>query len=776
MNVESSLTWIDILIYTYNQKHLNDIQRLIISQVLQDKKYLEIAEEYGYTEGHIKDTASKLWQLLSEILQEKVSKSNLKSLLARKLAQLSLPQTTVSSPHFLGRDRAIARLDRLFEQGHKIIVIQGEGGVGKTTLAQYYLKQNNFPVILELLMAKESSNITSVEGVIEEWLKQDLHLEPGRELGISLSRLKRHLENHRVGILIDNLEPALDRDGKFISPHGNYLELLRILGDSQLKSLTLVTSRDRLCEPGLNLTHFRLSGLELKAWEDYFNHYPIKLDLKILTKLHQIYGGNAKAMRIVSSAISEEFDGDMPAYWQEHREDPLRKIGLKNLVTNQFNRLQNLDLEAYNLLCRLGGYRYQDIPAIGKSGVLALLWDVDILKHNQVIESLINRSLVEFNQGKYCLHPAIRAEAIRRLKISQTWETLNHKIADFFTNSVTKILTIQDAITALEAYYHYWEIGYFREAAQIILKSRDNQWGQFLPLGSVLYRLGLIQPVLVAIERIIDQINTPQYLAELYNILGDLYWIIGKINQAINCQEKTITLARAELKKVEINPINKHFLYYLKMLEVDSILSIGLYKIDLWELELAAVAFQQVIDLTTNTAHYRWGEKASIALALVKSYLELSEESARLADVFYQDILMNKYTGRFAYFMQILGQTYVNLQQYDKALTILQMTLNFAQESYYKQIKGKTFLSLGEIYRQQKQIEQAIAYQLQAINILTEIDAKCDLAEAHFQLALSYQNLQDAPKTNFNRSRSLELFEMMEAEKQVEKIRSHFNI
>jgi len=67
-----------------------------------------------------------------------------------------------------------------------VIVIQGEGGVGKTTLAQQYLQTQGFELVLELLMAKETQNITAVEHVVEEWLKQDFQEEPGVEFGVTL--------------------------------------------------------------------------------------------------------------------------------------------------------------------------------------------------------------------------------------------------------------------------------------------------------------------------------------------------------------------------------------------------------------------------------------------------------------------------------------------------------------------------------------------------------------------------------------------------------------
>ncbi|WP_414621871.1 NB-ARC domain-containing protein [Calothrix sp. CCY 0018] len=802
MDDEAVLVWLDTVIPSKTGEQLSELDKIILQQVWLGRKYLEIADFYGCTEGHAKDVGSKLWKLLSKVMRQKITKSNCRRVLEkcfRKAGTISglfdyqitshdssveipptpllegglcLKETKQENINFIGRNDAIDRIDNLVNLGSKVIVIQGEGGLGKTTLAQQYLHSQEFDVVLELLMAKETQNITSAQRVVEEWLKYDLAQEPGLEFGVTLGRLKRQLHSKRIGILIDNLEPALDGKGRFIVLHRNYIELLRILTDARIQCTTLITSRDRLCEPELNVTHYRLPGLDEIAWLQYFSNRGMAIALPTLQKIHHAYGGNAKAMGILCGSIQEDFDGDMIAYWQENHADPLAVTDLKNLAASQINRLQKLDSQAYRLLCRLGCYRYQDVSTVTTSGLLSLLWDVAPEQHHQIIASLKNRSLIECCKGEYWLHPIIRAEAISRLRNSENWEITNHKAAEFWTDSVQTIESFQDALQALEAYYHYIEINQFELAGKLIIKSRNNQWGQFLPLGSTLYRMGLIQPILDAIIYIINRIEDNTKVSELYNILGDLYWIGGKVEAAIAYQEKTIDLAKQSLDLINKQE-NKQTFYYYRMLEVDSLLSIGLYKIDLWELSESADLFQQVINLAQNTAYHPWAEKAAVCLSLVNSYLEQYSSAYLLADECYKSITAEQTiekTGRFAYFIQILGQTYINLADLDKAKEMFLMALKFAEESHYTQVKAKSLNGLAEIYRRQQEFESALKNHLAAIELLDKIGAKCDLAEAYFQLSLTYQGMENEVESRVNIDKAIRLFSEIEAPKQVGKV------
>ena len=767
MNADTAITWIDRLVERETGKHLNDLQIFTIEQIWAGKKYIEIAEAYHCTEGHVKDIAAALWQLLSQLLDERVTKTNLKSLLLRHAAAAKTPSRVSSNHQFIGREGAIERLDELIRQGQRAIVIQGEGGIGKTTLAQEYLKTCGCDLILELSMAKETSQIAPAEVVVEEWLQQDLHTEPGREYSVSLLRLKRQLSTRKIGIITDNLEPALDRDGRLVSAHRNYLELFRIITDRQLPGITLITSRDRLCEVDLNLTHYRLSGLDLDTWHTYFQYRQIITTPAEIAPFHQAYGGNAKAMEIIAGNIYADFDGDVEAYLTSV--DRLPVAGLQQLIVDRFDRLQRVDPAAYNLLCRAGCYRYQEIDRIEVTAFDCLLWDIELPGRTRIINSLKNRSLIEHHRGKYWLHPAMRAEAIVRLRTTD-WIETHLRAAKYWSDTIGEISDLPTAITALEAYYHYLEIGDLLQAGEVLLKPRRNQWGQFLPLASYLYRLGAIQPALTAIVQIVPALPPSRSTAELYNILGDLYWISGRVLEAIEAQQYAIdytTQALANIAKTDAS----HDTYCLRILNIDSLLSVGLYSIDLWELVDASKLFDRIIATASKLDLDRWVRKASICLALVCSYLGNTDRARELLHSIESLNSQQQSTGSNAYFMQIIGQTYTNLGELDRALAIYQQTLTFCESGNYLQIHGRTLNGLAQLYRQQRDLQLAQETHVRSIEILDRLGAKCDLAEAYYQAGLTWHQVGDLSQSQiYIDFHARKLFTEIDAPQQLAKI------
>jgi tetratricopeptide (TPR) repeat protein len=356
--------------------------------------------------------------------------------------------------------------------------------------------------------------------------------------------------------------------------------------------------------------------LDEQAWQQFFMSRHINIDIPTLKTMHKAYGGNAKAMGILCGAIREDFEGDMVGYWRENSGDLLVKADLENLVTSQFDRLQELGSEAYQLLCRLGCYRYQDGLTIPIEGLLCLLWDVPKRQKLRVIESLRNRSLVECCKREYWLHPMIREEAIARLRASENWEEANRKAAEFWTDSVKTVETIKDALTAFEAYYHYLEFDNLDLAADVIVKERETKFDRSEELGIAFYRLGLLQQMKLAITQIINQVNPGYVLSRLHNILGDIYWLTGDIQNSIESHERSRIIATQ---------------FQILSLEILAFFNIGLCQIDLLEMEKAKTLFNKVISMAENTDFHRYALSSYYCLAFVNSCLDLKEESLKFA-------------------------------------------------------------------------------------------------------------------------------------------------
>jgi hypothetical protein len=84
MDIKELLKFVDESMFAKTGKRLNDLQRRVIEGALNHQKYVDIADSFERSEGHVKDTGYELLQMLSEIFEESVKKGNLKSVLERK--------------------------------------------------------------------------------------------------------------------------------------------------------------------------------------------------------------------------------------------------------------------------------------------------------------------------------------------------------------------------------------------------------------------------------------------------------------------------------------------------------------------------------------------------------------------------------------------------------------------------------------------------------------------------------------------------------------------
>jgi len=423
----------------------------------------------------------------------------------------------------------------------------------------------------------------------------------------------------------------------------------------------------------------------------------------------------------------------------------------------------------------MGCYRYQDVPTVPIEGLFCLLWDVPENRHRRVIKSLQDRSLVDFEDGKFWLHPVIRKEGINRLKSCEDWKVTNKSIALLWTNSVQTIENIGDALIAFEAYYHLVAIEDWNAASEVLIAERKNKWFRFSregeSLGWSFYRLGLFQKFF-SIELIKDNIDTGYPLSKIYSLIGITKWAIGEINESVKNHEMSLQVARI-CRENNYQYKNGNLDFLLDKIETQFLINMGLCKVSLYDLKEAENFLEQAILLTKGREFLENDHVAVICyLTFVKSCLgQQSQIHSSAASVYslFENITLGT-RGR-GYGLVFLALTYKNLGELEIAFELCQRAIDYAIESNYLQVEAKALNALAVVYRGQKNLKEAEACCVKAIEILQKLGGRSDLAETYYELGLIYQSRDEFEKSQNSFQKAIRLFAEMEAPKQVERVK-----
>jgi tetratricopeptide (TPR) repeat protein len=430
----------------------------------------------------------------------------------------------------------------------------------------------------------------------------------------------------------------------------------------------------------------------------------------------------------------------------------------------------------------MGCYRYQDVKTVPFEGLICLLWDVSKSQRIGVVDYLSKSSLIEVKE-EYYLHPAIReVSKLHLLENKVDWEIANGNAAIFWTSNVTIIRNIDDALKAFESYHHYMANKWFDSAGQVISKQRECELKSDIweCLGSSFYRFGLLEQINNAIENIKYLVVDVVCLARLHLVLGYVKNLMGKINQAIREHEKSAEFAISYLK-FENSNVDRIVYEKLRHIYSQSFTNIGLCKIDLWELNDSLVCFENYLQfIKDNNLIYEnfAGDNFVVAcfcLALCNSYLGNIDEVKSLIETINKNVDLSKLdmwsTG---YIYLFLGISFNFLDQFVESFDCFEKAIELSKEMQYPQVEAKSFCGKSQLYRKQKEYSQAIIYHNKSIKLLNKIEAKCDLAEAYFQLGLTYQAMGEHDQAEEYKAKALELFAQMEAPKQIERVNKAF--
>jgi len=421
-------------------KRLTTLEEFILLSCWRNKSYEQIALESSYEASYVKNVASKLWRRITEAVGERVTRTNVCSVLGY---HMSLAQSIQSGPFlypsvektvwepsfkvagtwehfpvttscFFGREneRALLQAWILGEKACSMVVLTGISGIGKTALAKKLLEwlAPHFPRTAWNFLKDAPSALELIQNLIASLSGHEEVLLPG-SLQAGLDRLLEYLKRERCLLVLDNLEAVLEH-GYYRSGYEEYRELFERVATEVHTSVVVVTSREipreieRLNRCSRSIRILPLEGLAPSAAQAILVAEGLPEADPQAEQLAEWYHGNPLMLKIAARSVMTVFAGRIGEFLK-HRTGLVGSI--RTLLDEQFKTLDSME---HSLMLWLAIEREPCTVARLQENLYPRQKTADVI---QGLESLLGKALVECTPAGITLQPVIMEYATERL-------------------------------------------------------------------------------------------------------------------------------------------------------------------------------------------------------------------------------------------------------------------------------------------------------------------------------------------------------------------------
>lgn len=390
MTITEILQFVDRVVEKQTGEHLDDLEKAVVKGLWQGKTYSEIADQCGYkSKNYIGDVSRKLFKILSEQLDEDISRHNFSWTIERVINSQFVglvnskinwcpnsPQTNTNQSindeekptkstgyhnltlapkitSFYDRTTELQTLSHwLIDQNVHLVSVLGLSGIGKTTLVKQFVDLNlpHFEVVIwkNLKLSQSLDNIINeiLIGVNDELIQTDN----------KLTQIFNLLRQQRCLIILDDFQELFIKGelaGEFKTESKNFQNLLKMMTNIEHQSSFILISQEQ-CQEMISLDEdlYPIKCLDLQGLDhtEILKKWGLKDD-EAWAEFSDMYGGNFVDLKDIASLIKSIFCGKVADFLKE--DSLIVTKDMKSRLTELFKRLSPTEQEILLQLSKL---------------------------------------------------------------------------------------------------------------------------------------------------------------------------------------------------------------------------------------------------------------------------------------------------------------------------------------------------------------------------------------------------------------------------------------